>query len=339
MAAALAPPLAGLAAGLALGAAVLAGFRINPLQAYWLIAEESFASGYGFGQWLQRTSQLALSGLAVAVAFRAGLFNIGGEGQIVIGSLAGAAIGLYAGQWPAAAVLPLAILGCAAAGAAWGAIPGALKAATGAHEVIVTIMMNFIAAALAKNLLSLPGFGAPTPVHTLPIGPGAAVAPLADSWPVFAGSTLNGCAAIGAAALILYALLMRFSRFGLETRAVGCDWRAALNATVPVGRIQLGAMALGGAFAGLCGADVVLGTKGYFEIDYTAGLGFAGIAVALYGGCRPAGVAAAAGLFAALANGKVALAGVPPFLLDALAAAILLCSVSVAGIMGKREIR
>ncbi|MCX7016893.1 MAG: ABC transporter permease [Candidatus Sumerlaeota bacterium] len=333
---ALAPGAVALAVGLAAGAAVLVGFGVHPLRAYFDIINESFGSAYGLGQLLQKVSQLTLSGLAVALAFRAGLFNIGGEGQIVVGSLAGAAVGLAGARWPAPLLLSAAIVACALGGALWGAIPGALKAVTGAHEVIVTIMMNFIAYGLAQWLLTVPGFGSANPVHTAPIGPGAAIARLSETWGVFAGSTANWSFLLAAGALLAYWALLRHSRFGFEVRVLGDDPLAARYGAVPVGAILTGAMALSGAFAGLIGADVVLGTQHYFESGYTAGLGFQGIAVALFGGARAGGVLAGALIFAVLLNGKVALAGqAPPYLLDVLAAVILLATVSLAALASR----
>jgi len=333
----LAPGALALAVGLAVGALALAGFGVNPLAAYRGIALESFGSAYGFGQMLQKASQLTLSGLAVALAFRAGLFNIGGEGQIIVGALAGAAVGLYGRSWPAAALLPAAIAACALGGAAWAAVPGILKALSGAHEVIVTIMMNFIAYALAGYLIALPGFGSPNPSHTSPIAEGAWLPRLSETWGAFAGSTVNWSVALSAACVAACWAILRFSRFGFELRVVGHDPRAARYGAVPVGAVLAGAMALSGAFAGLIGADVVLGTKHYYESGFTTGLGFQGIAVALFGGARPAGAAVGAIVFAVLLNGKVALAGqAPPYLLDVLAAVILLATVSINGLAGRR---
>src|SRR5258705_2081016 len=136
-------PLIAVIVALAIGGLFIAGIGQNPLEIYALMLRASLGTGYGLGQTLFRATPLVFTGLAVALGFRAGLFNIGAEGQLYVGGFAAALAGAALAGWPAPRPLPLACVCVAAAGAAWGVIPGLLKARFGAHEVINTIMLNF----------------------------------------------------------------------------------------------------------------------------------------------------------------------------------------------------
>src|SRR5436189_3845763 len=140
-----AAPMLAVALALTVGAGLIAAIGERPLQIYGLMLRECFGTGYGLGQTMFRATPLVFTGLAVALGFRAGLFNIGVEGQLYLGGFAAALAGLALSGWPAPLALTLTIAAAAAAGAAWGAIPGVLKARFGAHEVINTIMLNFVA--------------------------------------------------------------------------------------------------------------------------------------------------------------------------------------------------
>ena len=318
----------GLAVGLALaaGGALMWSLGENPFEIYGLILRECFGTGYGLGQTLFKATPLVFTGLAVALGFRAGVFNIGAEGQLYLGGLAAAWVGTAA--LPAPAHLALAVLAAAAAGAAWGGLPGWLKARFGAHEVINTIMLNFIAFALVSYLGR--GVFQPATVRTAEIGAGAMLARLDGWWPALRGSPANLSLALALLAAGAVGVLLFRTRLGFEVRALGLNAAAARYGGVPVGATQIRAMAISGALAGLAGTNFVLGYKHFFELGFSAGAGFMGIAVALLGRNHPAGVILAALFFGALSHGGLAISQrVPKELVDVLQAIVILLAICV----------
>jgi general nucleoside transport system permease protein len=326
-----ASPLAVILA-LLVGAVFIAAVGADPIAVYGLMLQQCLGTGYGLGQTLAKSTPLIFTGLAVALGFRAGLFNIGVEGQLYLGGFAAAIAGVALGGLPAPILLPIALLSAAAAGAVWGAIPGVLKARFGAHEVINTIMMNFIAFALVAF------FGRtvfqPATVRTAEIGAGA-VLPRLDAWfGALRGSPANAALVIGlAAAAIVYVLLFR-TRLGYEIRAVGLNPGAAEFGGISIGRTQVLAMALSGALAGLGGTSFVLGHKHWFEQGFSGGAGFLGIAVALIGRNHPLGVVIAALFFGTLSYGGLVIAqSVPRELVDMLQALVILFAIALQQIL------
>jgi ABC-type uncharacterized transport system permease subunit len=296
----LAQPVLAVALGLALGlgATWLAGE--NPGRVLLILARSAFGSRYDLGMTLFYATPLIFTGLSVAVAFHAGLFNIGAEGQLTVGALAGAAIGaLCPGlPWPLSPVLAsLAIFG---AGGIWGAIPGWLRARRGSHEVINTIMLNFIAAGLASfvtlYLLKNPASQNP---ETRPVAP----AFLIHQFGFFGGAPVSAALPFAVLAAGLVWVLLWRTVLGYEIRAVGQNEAAARAAGIEAGRIRIIALSLAGALAGLVGIGEVLGNAGRFKMDFSPGYGFMGIAVALLGRNQPGGVVLAALLFGALHKG------------------------------------
>ncbi|MEY4071737.1 MAG: hypothetical protein RL721_2351 [Candidatus Eisenbacteria bacterium] len=320
------PPLAAVALALVAGGVLIAALGESPLEVYGLLVSQAFGTGYGVGQTLFKATPLLFAGLSVALAFRAGLFNVGAEGQMYLGGFAAALVGAYA-PLPPVLLLPAALLAAAAAGAAWGAVPGVLKARFGAHEVINTIMMNFIAFALVawwgRTLFM------PATVRTAEIAPAAVVPRLDVLVPWLRGSPANLALVLGL--LLAWALgvwLFR-TRAGYETRVLGLNPGAAEYAGVRTGLAQVQAFALAGAIAGLGSASFVLGYKHWFELDFTAGAGFMGIAVALIGRSHPLGVTLAALFFGALAyGGLVVNRHVPADLVNVLRALVILFAIS-----------
>jgi ABC-type uncharacterized transport system permease subunit len=290
----------------------------SPARVYALMLSRTWGDAYGLGQVIFRGTPLIFTGLAVAVAFQGGLFNIGAEGQLAVGSLA---CGVIGASLPAATPAPLAILACALAAAAAGglfaAVPGALKAKTGAHEVITTIMLNFVASALVIGIGRRGLFVAET-VHTAPVVPGARIASLgaesAASWAFFIAV---------AVAIACQAALMR-TRRGFELRVLGGNLGAAEAAGVPVGTTIVAALAISGGLAGLAATGTVLGYKGYFEAGLGAGAGFLGIAVALLARNAPWAIVPSALLFGTLAQGALAAnALVPKEILDVIEGVVI----------------
>ncbi|MCU0504485.1 MAG: ABC transporter permease [Chloroflexi bacterium] len=248
---------------------------------------------------LLSATPLIFTGLAVAVGFRAGLFNIGAEGQLYIGAIFAVYVGFSFTGLPMFIHLPLAIAAGILGGAIWGFVPGILKAKTGAHEVIVTIMMNYISYQVVMLVLKTEGFQRPgrdDPISQNVL-PSATLPPLIDGLRVHWGFIL----ALVAAAVVSW-LLFR-STTGFEFRAVGLNPGAARYAGMNISRTIVLAMVISGGLAGLAGTVEMLGTSGKLTPGFSPGYGFDAIAIALIGGSRPSGVVAAAILFGALRAG------------------------------------
>jgi len=293
-------PILAVAFGLALGLGVTRLAGESPWHILQILWKSAFGSRYDFGMTLFYSTPLIFTGLAVAVPFQAGLFNIGAEGQLTLGALAAAAVGaVWPGlPWPLAPAL--AILAAIAAGTIWGAIPGWLRAKRGSHEVINTIMLNFIAAGLASYvtlyLLKNPDTQNP---ETRPIGAGY----LISQFGVFGGAPVSMALPLAIVAAVLVWIFMWRTVVGFEMRAVGQNESAARAAGINTGRMTIIALAVAGGLAGLVGVGEVLGNAGKFRLGFSPEYGFIGIAVALLGRNQPAGVVAAALLFGALHKG------------------------------------
>jgi simple sugar transport system permease protein len=319
-----AAPLVAVVLALGAGAAFIAAIGQDPLAIYGHMLHECFGTGYGLGQTLFKATPLIFTGLAVAIGFRTGLFNIGVEGQLYLGGFAAGLAGLL--PMPAPLRLAAAVLAAALAGGAWGAIPGALKSRFGAHEVINTIMLNFIAFALVA-WIGHAVFETAT-VRTAEIPAAATLPRLGAIFPALHGSPANVSLLLALAAAWGAHLLLFRTRLGFELRAVGLNPAAAEYGGIAAGRAQSLAMALSGAVAGLGGLNYVLGYKHYFELGFSAGAGFLGIAVALLGRNHPVGVIAAALFFGALSyGGLVVNQRVPKELVEALQGLVILFAI------------
>jgi ABC-type uncharacterized transport system permease subunit len=293
------------------GSIIIASYGENPLEVYATVWEFSTRRLMDFGRMLAIATPLIYSGLAVAVAFKAGLFNIGVEGQyrVAMAAAAAAAIGLdfLPGPTLAIAVLLAAILG----GMAWAYIPAILKVKTGAHEVVTTIMMNGIAVGLVawsilhplrtseEGLLDL---------RTEPFPSNALIPQLGSSLgleeQIPTSTHLTWLFPLAIVACVLVWFLVYRTRLGYEVRAVGSSSGSAEAGGVSIGSIQVRVFLISGALAGMVGMNHILGDKGFLGSNYEAGLGFAGIAVAFLGRNHPAGVFLAAILVAMLQRGQ-----------------------------------
>jgi simple sugar transport system permease protein len=264
----------------------------------------------GVGAVLFNATTLVFTGLSVAFAFRAGLFNIGAEGQLLVGAFLAALTGLALDGLPALLVVPACIVAAAAGGALWGAIPGLLRARLGVHEVINTIMMNFIASGLTGYLtvhvFKEPGQMIPqtSPIAAAARLPRLGALPIPGN-PIPASSPANVALLLALAAAAAAAWVLYRTPWGFEIRAIGAGERAARTAGLPVAGTVVGAMAAAGALAGLAGVNEVLGFRYRFLDNFSSGVGFLGIAVALLGRARMSGVVAAALLFGGLSAGAV----------------------------------
>lgn len=295
---------------------------VLPLRAYLALASGAFASFNGLVQTVVSASPLILAGLAVGIGFKAGLFNIGAQGQFLIGAVAAAAVGAgmaHASPWLA---ISAAVFAAIAAGAIYGFIPGFLKAFTGAHEVVTTIMLNYVAGSTIAWAVSGPldQPGSPSPI-TAQVGNAAL--------PVLIGR--NGHAGILvalAAALVVGWLLARTTR-GFEIRTVGANPDAARYAGMQPRLITVLTMSMAGMLAGLSGSIVVLGVTHHMTASFGTTVGFDSIAVALLGRSNPVGIVFAALLFGAMRAGAPlmqieTLNLIPAELVDVLQATILL---------------
>lgn len=285
---------------------------------------------------LAKATPLLLSGLAVALALRGGLFNIGAEGQLMVGAISAAWVGYAWRGWPMWLHLPAALIAGAACGAVWAAVAGVLKAWRGAHEVIVTIMLNYIAILLTHWLVTGPMHD---PASMAPATP--AVLPTATLWAVEGGANFSAGFAIALLMVPAVAFLIRQMALGFEIRAVGYSPSAARCAGIDVGRTVVVVMALSGALAGLAGAIEVLGVHRRFLDAFSPGYGFDSIAVALLGNLQPTGILASALLFGGLSSGAVhmeAFTGTPRQLAGIIQALVIL-GVGVQVMRAKRWAR
>lgn len=268
--------------------------------AYYALFKGSLGSPRAISETVVAATPLIFAGLAVAIGLKAGLLNIGAEGQLLIGALAAAFVGFTFNDLPAAILLPISILGGFAGGALWGFVPGFLKAKTGAHEVIVTIMLNYIAFRTVDYLLKTEIFrraGRTDPISKA-VGEGARLPHLlGEGYRIHAGIIL--------ALVVTWAVwwLLFRSTIGFRFRAVGANPSAALNAGMSVGGTYILGMTLAGGLAGLGGTSQLLGIQYSVFPGFSSGYGFDAIALALLGRTHPLGVLLAALLFGVLRAG------------------------------------
>jgi general nucleoside transport system permease protein len=318
----------------AAGSALIVATGESPIRVWSALIGRTLGHPYGIAQVLFKATPLVFTGLAVAVALRVGLFNIGVEGQMVAGLLACGVTGAaLPDATPAAIALPSCLLAAAAAGGALGAATGALRAYRGAHEVIVSIMLNAIVIGIALWLGDVALFVGET-TRTADVVAGARLpdlgvrgSPLSAAWPI----------AIAVAAAMAW--LFARTRIGAAWRTVGAAPGAARAAGISVERAIVAAMATSGALAGLAAAHFVLGYKHAFEDGLGRNVGFLGIAVALVGRGHPGGVVAGALLLGLLSYGGLVVADlVPKELFDVLQGVIVL-SVAAAAPLARRALR
>lgn len=284
--------------GLALLVILLA--HDNPREALTALAEGAFGSAYAVADTLTKTTPLLLTGLGVAIAFRARLWNIGGEGQFLVGALAASALGAYAlDGLPAPLLIPIILLAGAAAGAVWAGLAGWMRVSRGVPEVISTIMLNFVAAQLLSYLVHGP---MQERSHAQPASEALpASATLPTLWP---GTTLHWGFALALVMAVVVSVYLNRTGAGFALRVVGANPDAARVAGLDVNKTRLATMLWSGAFCGLAGAVELSGVVGTLYENYAPGYGFAAVAVALLGRLNPYGIIASALFFGALAAGS-----------------------------------
>lgn len=292
-------PLLSIVCGFAVAAIAVVLTGADPLQAFVALFQGAFTVNDAVPETLIATVPYIFLGLAVALGFRAGLFNIGAEGQFYLGALFGTYVGYSVHGVPGGVHIPLALGAGMLGGFLWGGIPGFLKARFGAHEVIVTIMLNYTAFKLADYLIN----GGPMrDTHaTAPKTPFiAATAQL----PVIPGTRLHIGLVLALLAVPAVWFLIQRTTFGFQIRAVGFNQTAARANGINVGLTLLGTMGISGALAGLAGADEVLGVSHFMPPTFSVGYGFDSIAVALLARSNPWAILPSAFLFGAMRSGS-----------------------------------
>ena len=294
-----------------LGALIIAAYDESPLEAYRLIWTFSTSEPTDFAYVLALATPLIFSGLAVAVAFKAGLFNIGVEGQYIVGMATASAAALGLDFLPAILLIPVVIVAAMAGATAWAAVPAVLKVKTGAHEVVTTIMMNGIAISLVAWMILNPLRSSERGLVDLRTGVfsrKSLIPDLASSLgfgdQVQESAHLTWLLPIALVACAVVWFILFRTRFGYEVRASGASPGSAEAGGISLGATQVKVFLLSGALAGLVGLNHLLGHKGYLGSNYESGLGFAGIAVAFLGRNHPAGIPLAAILLAMLTRGQ-----------------------------------
>jgi ABC-type uncharacterized transport system permease subunit len=325
------------AAALALAAIPLAIAGAPQLRAFGLMAQGAAGSIFAITETLTRATPLIFTGLAAAVAFRAKLYNIGGEGQLYMGALAAVAIGTGAVIAPPYILIPLVLLAAAVAGALMMLGPTLLRVRLGVDEVVTTLLLNFVVLLFMQMMLEGPlkdsmGGGWP---QSEPIVPEGSLPPLFERMRLHAGFIVALLASLATYVLIARTVL------GLEIRAVGENAAAARFAGIGVTRVMVIVGALSGALAGLAGASEVAGLKGYLTSDMSRGFGYAGIVVAMIAGLDALAVVPAAIFIAGVFVGADTMSraiGVSNYIADLIVALALLC-VLVGGLFVRFRIR
>ena len=322
-------PFLAILTAVVLGGVIIASVGGNPFLAYIGLIQGSFGSTKALSETAVWATPFILAGLAVALAFKGGLFNIGAEGQLALGAVSSALIGYALPQWlgfdlPKIIHLPLAIIFGMIMGALWAGIVGFLKAYTGGHEVINTIMMNYIALNTISFLLNGP-MKDRSPTNVIARTP--LIAESARIPVIFDGLRIHWGFVLALLAAVLMWWMLNKTTLGFEIRTVGANPDAAKYAGINVKRTIIITMALSGMLAGTAGALEVTGLNFRDELGFSIGYGFDAIAIALLGKSHPLGVVLAAILFAAMRNGATRmqfLTQMPVDLISMLQALILL---------------
>ncbi|MGE5659665.1 MAG: ABC transporter permease [Actinomycetota bacterium] len=291
-------PLIAIAVALLVGAGLMLMAGANPIFAYSTLFSESLTNYYGFANTLTKTIPLLLTSLGVLVALKAGQFNIGGEGQIYMGGLGSALVGLYGQGLPAWIHIPLALLGGFLLGGIWGLIPGYLKAVRGIHEVITTLLLNYIAQNLIGYAVTGPMMepGAPSP-YSPQLPTSAQLPTILPETQVHAGILISIFVAV-----ILWVALTK-TPFGYQIEAVGKNPLASRYAGISITRTILLVMGLAGGLAGLAGACEVMGLKYRLFEKFSSGYGFDAIAIAFLSRSSVGGVVVTSLFFGTLRAG------------------------------------
>jgi simple sugar transport system permease protein len=321
-----------LLASMALGSILIMIAGRSPGEVWVAMVTRTLGDSYQLGQVIYKATTLVLTGLAVAIALDAGLFNIGAEGQLTAGVLACACVGAaLPASTPAIVAVPLCLIAAAGAGAAIGAAIGALRVARGAHEVITSIMLNAIVGGVSLYIGNRFLFGATTRGPVIARGaelPHLGFAESAGNWSI--------AIALGAAAVVWW--LRARTTWGRAWLVVGAAPEAARATGVSVGRMQVIILAASGGLAGLAGTNLVMGHEHAFETGLGFGAGFLGISVALLGRSHPLGVIVAALLLGLLSTSGLVIGNlVPKEVTEVMQGVVVLAVASTSAWLRKRE--
>ena len=302
------PQLIAIMIALLLGAIVLLISGFSPIEVYSALIFGAFGDIYGIGQTLTQTTPIIFTALAFLFAFKAGLFNIGAEGQFLIGAFAAAIIGISFNGLPSIIHIPLALIVGAIAGGLWGLLPAVLKTELGANEVITTMMLSYVAlyftGYLANDVFRAEGWVAQTPL----------IISSAELPRILPPTQLSASLILGIILVGLIYYTFKNTVLGYEIRAIGLNPLAAENGGINIKRGLIFALVISGALAGLGGAGEILGVHRRFIDGFSPGYGWDGLAVALIGGLNPIGALLAALLFGVLRSGGMSMnriTGVP----------------------------
>jgi len=305
--------LASLAIAVVFGSALIVAYGESPIEVYSSILDASLGKADGIGYVLAIATPLIFSALAVAVCFKAGMFNIGVEGQYLVAMVTAAWAEIELGFLPGPILVPTVLIAAMLGGMVWAAIPAILKVKTGAHEVVTTIMLNGIAVSLLAWAINFPLKFTDAPpgqnvdLRTDPFPEQGLVGDLGKMFGITPGAHLSWLLflAIGAAGIVWF--LIRRTRLGYDARAVGTSPGSAKAGGVSIGATQLKLFLISGALAGLVGMQQILADRGHLPQNYIVALGFTGIAVAFLGQNNAIGIVFAAILWGILSRGEVAL--------------------------------
>ena len=329
-------PLLSVVLSLIIGGVLIAVIGQDPIEVYSKLFIDTLGNTYGIGQVLFKATPLILTGLSVAFAFRAGLFNIGAEGQMTIGAFASAWVGFTFTSLPWIILIPLCVLAGFIAGAFWAALAGYLKARFGSHEVINTIMLNFIALALVSYLVNNV-YLVPATIHTPEISPNAGLQRFDLITGMFKGSPFNTSFVIALLACFVMYYIIQKTPFGYKIKTLGYNKNAAEYARMNTGKLTILAMAIAGGFAGIGGLNFVNGYKHYFELGFTENAGYVGIAVALIARNNPFAIIVVAIFFGILEYGGLTVnTMVPKEIVTILQGVVILLIITLTGIFDKK---
>ena len=297
-------PALNLLSALLVAALVIYLLGENPLESLGILVNSAVMNPEGLGYTLFYASTFIFTGLSVSIAMQAGLFNIGSEGQMYLGGLGLTTVILALdSSLPGWVIIPLAMLGSALFGAAWAWLPAYLQAKRGSHIVVTTIMFNYIAASLMNFIINLliPA-GQQNPASRL-FAETAWLPRLSGWFPILGDTPLNISFLLALLALVIYGVTVWRSSWGYQLRATGLNKHAAHYAGVSITKMIVVAMLISGALAGLASVNALMGSTHYLALNFPAGAGFIGIAIALMGRQHPVGILLSSILFGALIQG------------------------------------
>ena len=296
-------PFASVLIAMLIGSLFILASGQSPLLAFSALLQGAFGSQRAIGETLLRSTPLILTGLALAYGFRSGLFNIGAEGQLYLGGLAAAFVGLLVGGLPWFVAVPTILLASFAAGAAWAFIPGLMKARIGANEVITTMMFSYIGKYLVSYLIYGPLSDKSGIPQTAQLPASSILPRLNTILPFLQPTRAHTGIFVALVVAVIVWLVLKYTTLGYEARAVGFNPLASQAGGISISSTIIKSLCISGGLAGLAGAVEVMGVYGRLFDTFSSGFGFTGIAVALLAKNNPIGVVAAALLFGALSAG------------------------------------